>query len=839
MTTVSLTIDGRAVEVPAGATILEAARKANIYIPTLCHHPDLPPAKGGAAAAAIYQGSRKIENARPGECGRGCGLCVVEVEGQADLVGSCAAPAEEGMAVVTSSARIQAQRREKLVPILARHRHACLTCAQQEGCSRTQCSANVPENERCCPQFGLCELQNVANHVGILPATPKCAPTDCAVIKTHPLFERDYNLCIGCTRCVRACRDLRGVAAMGFVFDAGGEVQVGTLADNLEDSGCKFCTACVEACPTGALTDKGVRPGKRAEDLVPCKAACPAHIDVPGYVRLLAQGRRDEAHAVIREKVPLPGVLGRVCIHPCEEACRRGQVNQPISICALKRYAADGVSGRWEQAGRRAPDTGKNVAVVGAGPAGLTAAFYLRKKGHAVTVFEARSQAGGMLRFGIPEFRLPRLVVTDELQSIWDTGVGFKPNQTLGQDFTLASLKQDGYEAVFLGVGAQLSRRIPLAGCNLPDVLGGIDFLHQVAAGEKVRLKDNVVVIGGGNVAVDVALTALRCGAWEVSMACLESEEEMPASAWKIEGAAAEGVKILPSWGPERIVRENGRITSLDLVECTGVFDEKGSFCPQFSDRKECILVDQVILAVGQASSLGFLGAGGPIQVDRGLIVVDAENLQTGMQGVYAGGDVTQAPGAIIHAIAAGRQAAAAIDRALGGDGEIEEVLFSRGAPDPKLGRDENFAGWPRERAPERDAATRRLGFEEITLGFSDEQALKEARRCLQCDLRLQMRCNPAPPVKALAFDAEQIVQIPETEGVLQLLDGEHQVLSIKGTANLRQELLAALAAGSKAAWFKFEEDKMYSRRESELLQTYLQRHGAMPTGGDELDGLF
>jgi formate dehydrogenase (NADP+) beta subunit len=839
MTTVTLTIDGHTIKVPTGTTILEAARKANIYIPTLCHHPDLPPAKASAAVPAVYQGARKIKNAQPGEGGQGCGVCVVEVDGQADLVGSCATPAEEGMVVYTFSERIQARRREKLMPILSRHRHACLTCAQQEGCSRTQCSSNVPENERCCPQFGHCELQNVVNHVGIPQATAKWAPTDVAVIKSHPLFERDYNLCIGCTRCVRACRDLRGIEAIGFVVDAGGRVQVGTVADSLEASGCKFCSACVEVCPTGALADKGVRPGKREEALVPCKAACPAHIDVPGYVRMIARSRRDEAYAIIREKVPLPGVLGRVCIHPCEEACRRGQVNQSISICALKRYAADGARGRWKQAGRRAPDTGKNVAVVGAGPAGLTAAFYLRKKGHAVTVFESQNQAGGMMRFGIPEYRLPRPVLDDELQSIWDTGVEFKPNQTLGRDFTLESLKQNGYEAVFLGVGAQLCRRIPLEGCNLPDVLWGVDFLRQVARAEKIRLKDNVVVIGGGNVAVDAALAALRCGAQAVSMACLESDQEMSASAWRIEGAAAEGVNIMPSWGPERIISENGRVTALDLVECTCAFDEHGNFCPQFSGRKECMLADQIILAVGQASELSFLGQGGPIQVKRGLIVVNAENLETGMQGVYAGGDVTRAPGAIIHAIAAGRQAAAAIDKALGGDGEIEEVLFSRGAPDPKLDRHEGFAFWPRERVPERNAALRKLGFEEIALGFTDEQAVQEARRCLQCDLRLHMRCNPAPPVKAHPFDVEHIGQIPESEGVFQLLDREHQVLSIKGTANLRRELLAARDANSKAAWFEVEEDKMYSKRESELLQTYLQQHGEMPTGGDELDDLL
>jgi NADPH-dependent glutamate synthase beta subunit-like oxidoreductase len=406
------------------------------------------------------------------------------------------------------------------------------------------------------------------------------------------------------TRCVRACRDLRGIEAIGFVYDEHGQVQIGSLAESLEDSGCKFCTACVEVCPTGALVDKAVKPAAREEDLVPCKAVCPAHIDVPGYLRMIAEGKADEANAIIREKVPFPGVVGRVCIRPCEEVCRRGEVNESISICALKRFAADGENGLWKNESKIAADTGKKVAVVGAGPAGLTAAFYLRKQGHAVSLFESSSQAGGMMRYGIPEYRLPRNVLDKEIKDILDLGIKFQPNQSLGKDLSLDQLKNDGFDAVFLGVGAQQRRLIPLEGCNTFDVLWGVEFLRKIAEGEKVHLKDNVVVIGGGNVAVDAAMTARRCGATDVKMACLECLEEMPASPWEIEAAKAEGIEIMPSWGPDKIISEDGHVTSMDLVECTCVFDDSGNFCPEFSDKKECILVDQVIMAVGQAADL-------------------------------------------------------------------------------------------------------------------------------------------------------------------------------------------------------------------------------------------
>jgi hypothetical protein len=314
----------------------------------------------------------------------------------------------------------------------------------------------------------------------------------------------------------------------------------------------------------------------------------------------------------------------------------------------------------------------------------------------------------------------------------------------------------------------------------------------------------------------------------------------MPASPWELEEAQAEGIEVMPSRGPDKIIRQDGNITSMDLVECTCVFDDNGNFCPEFSQKKECILVDQVIMAVGQAADLSFIEENGRIKVDRGLIVVDEKSLETGMSGIYAGGDAVKIPGAIIHAIAAGRQAAESIDKALGGSGKIDEVLFPRGNPAPHLGRDEGFAGWVREKAPQLDGEARVKSFDEVATGYSAEQAVKEAKRCLQCDLRLLLGCNPVPPAHWLPFDEEHIRQLPEAEGVLQLLDADHKILSIKGTADLRRELLEMLEDNDTAQYFEFEEDKMFSQRESELLQKYLQEHGEMPGGGgDDLDDLF
>ncbi|MBW1711723.1 MAG: FAD-dependent oxidoreductase [Deltaproteobacteria bacterium] len=839
METITLSIDGQEVSAPQGATILESARTAEIYIPSLCHHPDLPKMEGLKPSAAVYRGSQRIDNpdGAPQEA-EGCGLCLVEIEGQSEPVLACSTPVQAGMKVLTNTDRLKALRQEKLAPFLAGHPHACLTCAQAEGCSRTQCSSNVPEEERCCPLLGNCEFQKLVDYVGILPSVPRWQPTDLPLIKDEPLFERNYNLCLNCTRCVRACQELRGVGALGFVFDQQGRVVVGTLAPSLAESGCKFCTACVEVCPTGAILDKGVRPALYEEDLVPCRAACPAGVDVPHYLRAIKAGQVDQALAVIREKVPLPGVLGRVCVHPCEEACRRGEVNEPLAICALKRYAADKGSADWKARLEIGPASGKRVAVVGSGPAGLTAAFYLAQMGHLVKIFERADKPGGMLCQAIPAYRLPREVVEAEIQDILDLGVeletGVEPS---AQDL-------QSFDAVFLGLGAQLSRRLDIPGSQAQGVLWGVDFLRDVRQDRAPAVGAKVIVVGGGNVALDVALTARRLGGKEVSLVCLESLEEMPAHSWEVAQAQTEGVKIINGWGPKAVLTSDGRACGLEFMACISVFDDKGRFNPTYDDCQLFELeAETVILAIGQASDLKLAQELG-VEVKGGLAQTDSDSQATNVPGLFVGGDMAQAPGSIVQAVAQGRRAAAAVDRYLGGSGQVDLSLAELAEPDPHIGREEGFAGRPRQKEPALPL-TERGGFEEVNLCFSDQEAQAEAGRCLQCDLRLTMASVAAPPEKLQPFDAEHVGQAPEGEGAFILFDQNKEILVIQGVADMRRTLEEKLDSGSKAVFFECREDKMYSKAESELVQAYLQRHGKMPPGDgaqggeDDLDDLF
>jgi formate dehydrogenase beta subunit len=836
---VTLTIDDTKVAVPAGTTILQAAASADIYIPTLCYHPSLPTSKGLQPSDFVYRGDSKITTDNH-DAYEGCRLCLVEVQGTDEFQTACNTPVAEGMVVHTQSPEIQKERRKNLFPYLVHHPHSCLTCAQKQGCSRTQCSSNVPEEERCCPKLGICELEKIVEYVGLPEGLPKYTPRNIPVLDAEPLFNKDYNLCIGCTRCVRACQELRGVKAIGFA-NSNGEVVVGCVdGPTLAACACKFCTACVEVCPTGALTDKiEITSANKEEALVPCVAACPAGVEVPRYIRLVADGKYAEAEAVIREKVPFPAVLGRVCFHPCEEACRRGEVNEPMAICDLKRFAADQYSDLWKSNLRTAPPTGKKVAIVGSGPTGLTAAYYLQVLGHQVTVFEAEGEPGGMLRWGIPAYRLPTDVVEREIDELLSLGIELRTNTPVGAGPSLQDLRQE-YDAALLALGAQQARRIPVEGADLADVLWGMDFLRETRQGKETKLPPRVVVIGGGGVATDVALTALRLGAKEVQVACLECREEMPANEWEIEEAIEEGVILHPSWGPRTILSDNGKVKGVELVCCTSVFDEQGRFNPSFDETRTTSLeADAVILAIGQASDLTLVEGTG-VEVQRGLIQVDKGTHQTGVEGVYAAGEVVSGPAMVIDAINVGRQAAISIDKYLGGEGNIAQALAPAEEFDPYLGRQEGFATLARVPMPALPADRRHEGFDEVYLGYDEEMARQEASRCLRCDYRLHIVAPVMPPEKWLPFSAEVVETVPELAGVYQLLDADKAVLAIKGVLNMRQALAADLESNHQARFFIFEEDEMYTKRESELLQQYLQQHGELPGGGaDELDELF
>lgn len=835
-----MTIDGKKVEVETGATLLEAAQRAGIYIPALCYHPDLPPFQAVTGVGVVYQGNHetKATSVRGYE---GCQLCLVEIEGKDGFPLACITSADDGMIVHTNTPRLQELRRDKLTAILATHPHSCLTCAQREGCSLTQCSSSVPELERCCPKFNNCELRKVAEYIGIKADIPRFIFPELPIIKDEPLFERNYSLCIGCTRCVRICKDVRGVEALGFVY-IDGKVAVGTVGPSLKDSGCKFCGACVEVCPTGAIMDKETG-AKREATLVPCKNICPAGIDVPRYVNLIAEGKFTQAVAVIREKVPFPSVLGRVCHHPCEAECRRGKLDGAISIRALKHFASENDTGFWKQYLKPVLPTGKRVAVVGSGPAGLTAAYYLARLGHKVTVFEKNPEPGGMMRAAIPEYRLPRKVLQAEIEEILNQGVELKTNTTIGEGLPFAQLKDQGYQAIFIAVGAQLSQKLDIGGVDLAGVFWGVEFLKEVNFDQPAKVGERVLVIGGGNVAVDAARVALRLGAKETTVVYRRSQEEMPASDEEVKQAEEEGVKFHFLAAPSRIIGRNGKVASMECISMVlGEPDSSGRRRPMPVRGSEFeIPADTVIIAIGQGLDVSALSADGQASLDfkEGYVKINQETMETSVEGVFAAGDCVTGPATVVQAVAMGRKAASSIDRYLDGAGVIEERLSEVEKPNPWLGREEGFADKRRVPVPCLTIEQRLQSFFETETGYDKGMAVEEARRCLRCDLRLQISPVTLPPEKFLELNSQNVDTVPEMEGAYQLLDEQKNIIYIKGTLNLRQDLAERLASPGNARYFIYEEDMMFTKKESELIQQFLQSHGKMPEENLALDDLF
>jgi heterodisulfide reductase subunit A len=527
-----------------------------------------------------------------------------------------------------------------------------------------------------------------------------------------------------------------------------------TYADN-----CMGCFACEVACkqehhfPVGprwirVYPDiRQVGEGWRFTYLVtechraatpPCRAACPAELNIWRYVQLTAIGRFEEALKVVRETTPFAGVLGYVCTRPCESSCERGNIDIPIAIRSIKAFLADYELKAGRRKARAVRKTKKDrVAIVGAGPAGLSCAYDLVRKGYPVTVFEASSKAGGLMRWGIPEFRLPRNIVDNEIHYIEELGVEIKTNTRVK---ALDDLFKQGYKAIYLATGCPVNLKLGIPNEDAEGIIYVLDFLNRVSSGVDVKLGNRVAVIGGGNAAIDAARVALRQGAKEVHLVCLEctdltSKDRMPAQDYEIQEADKEGVVIHPSLGPKQFLVKDGKVAGFETIVCTSVREEDGTFLPKYGGPAGTIEADTVIVAIGQAVDKE---AFKEIDKDR-AIKVDGFSFATSKEGVFAGGDVVSGPSDIIGAIGSAKEAAISIDHYLRGVDTREDRIINfrlvNGAPLAKSTK------------------------QGVVATLDEQLAIAEARRCLNCgtceaglDVGKQPACASACPAHALYY---------------------------------------------------------------------------------------
>jgi len=551
---------------------------------------------------------------------------------------------------------------------------------------------------------------------------------------------------------------------------------------------CTACNLCAEGCPVVMNNDFEEGLGQRKaiynlyQQAVPnayvidkreerpcnaaCKDACPIHMNVPGYIALIKQGMFIEAYDLIRKTNPLPGVCGRVCYAPCEDACNRGEMDAPLAIRELKRFVADQIDIE-SVATPQVSKNGKRVAIIGSGPAGLSAAHDLALEGYDVLIFEALPEPGGMLRYGIPEYRLPKHILGQEIAYIERLGVEIRSGVKVGDDIGLEELRSS-YDAVFISVGAQESLKLGIPGENTPGVIHGIDFLRNINMGQGISLGKRVVVVGGGNVAIDVSRVARRLGV-EVSIMYRRSRSEMPATSEEVESAEQEGVKIDFLVSPVRIIAENGRVSKIECIRMElGAPDESGRRRPVAIEGSEfTISVDSIIPALGQASNVEF-GKKAGLDIDRnGVISVDKSTFATNIEGIFAGGDVVTGPAMVIDAIAAGKKAACSIDEYIRGEpltSKEDEKAPEKLSEEQLSAAKQRFASQSRVKAKELEASLRIGGFLEVETGYSIAEAQAEAGRCLASQIEGCIGCGECEQrcgAKAINYDMrDEIVNL-------------------------------------------------------------------------------
>jgi heterodisulfide reductase subunit A-like polyferredoxin len=542
----------------------------------------------------------------------------------------------------------------------------------------------------------------------------------------------------------------------------------------VDEKKCTGCGDCTEACPVDLLSEFDMALGTRKAIYRPfpqavpkifvidkkgtpkCQAACPAGIHVQGYIALIRDRKYKEALKLIRNDNPLPLICGRVCFHPCETDCERGTFDEPVAINSLKRFLTDWeLEHGMEEAESINKKHEEEIAIIGSGPTGLTAAYELVKKGYPVTVFESSPEPGGMLRTGIPEYRLPKKLLEIEIKRLKDLGVNIRTSTTIGSDLTIDQLWQKGYKAILIAIGAQESRKLGIAGEDFGKVLPALDFLKDVNLGKRVDLGDQVVVIGGGNVAVDAARTALRLGSKDVRVLYRRSRKEMPAFPLDANEAENEGVKFQYLVAPKKIMGGKGKVTSLECIRMKlGEPDKSGRRRPLFIKGSEFIMdTDAVIVAIGETPDVSFLPE--EVKVTEGrTIECEPMTLETALPGIFAGGDAVSGPATVVDAIAAGKKAAISINQYL--RGEIPEVK----RVETKLVKDvlkKGIEKKARQIMPILPLEKRVESFHEVEKGFTEEMALKEAERCLNCGgCSLCLECEKVCEPKAIIHDQKQ-----------------------------------------------------------------------------------